>query len=157
MKATTLLLFMSLFFAHSISAQIKAIKMTNQKTGKEVMIKHNKRVRLKTTEGKKLSGKIQIQENNSVVVMGRQIPLSDIAEIKRNPLATSILTGTGLIYVGGLTVGIAAIAGVFADSSAFLLIAPGAALIYIGAKSPNFHKKYKNDGTWTYEIVSISQ
>jgi uncharacterized membrane protein YphA (DoxX/SURF4 family) len=76
--------------------------------------------------------------------------------MKRNPLLVSIVTGSFLVYLGSITVGIGVLIGLLADSSAFLLTIPGAGLIYAGLKPPNFNKKFKTKRNWTFEIITIS-
>ena len=44
-------LLLSLFFLNCLVAQEKAIKIFNEKTGKEIIIKENKRIRIKTLDG----------------------------------------------------------------------------------------------------------
>lgn len=154
MKKTVLLLSF-LCFINLITAQIKAIKITNEATQKEKIIKENKRVKVFTLDGKKLKGLFKI-ESNSILIQGESINLSDIIAMKRNPLLVSIITGSFLVYLGSITVGIGVLIGLLADSSAFLLTIPGAGLIYAGLKPPNFNKKFKTKRNWTFEIITIS-
>ena len=140
---------------NAIFAQEKAIKITNQVSKKEIVIKENKRIKIKTIDGRKISGRFSI-ENNSIFINEEQIQLSEIEEIKRNPLLTSILTSGLLIYGGAVLAGMGVLIGVFADSAAFLLTIPAAVMIYTGIKSPNFNKKYKTGGDWGLEFVTLS-
>jgi hypothetical protein len=157
MKKLTLLLF-SICFANLIFSQEASIKITNKTSNKEIVIKENKRIKIKTTDGKKISGRFQIEGKNTIIIKNERINFADIAEIKRNPLLVSILTSTTLIYLGAVTVGIGAIIGVFGESSGFLLAIPGAAMIYTGIKAPNFNRKFKNDGSkWSFEIVTATE
>jgi hypothetical protein len=157
MKKMTILLF-SLCFANLMFPQQASIKITNQTSDKEIVIKENKRIKIKTTDGKKISGRFQIEDENTILIKNERINFADIAEIKRNPLLVSILTSTTLIYLGAVTVGIGAIIGVFGESSGFLLAIPGAALIYAGIKAPNFNRKFKNNGSkWSFEIITASK
>lgn len=155
MKKLTILIF-SLLIANSIFSQEQAIKITNEVSQKEIIIKENKRIKIKTLDGQKLSGRFKI-ENNSILIKNQQIELSQIGEIKRNPLLVSIVTSSFFIYVGAITLGVAVLIGVFADSSAFLFAIPAAGLIYAGIKSPNFGRKFKSDSNWTFEIITISE
>lgn len=147
----------TLFVFSSVIAQKQAIKITNTNTGKEKIIKENKRIKLQTQEGRKIKGRFQVENNNTIIVDGFNIDLNDINELKRNPLLTSILTSSFLIYVGSITAGFAAIIGVFADSSAFWLIAPAAGLVYAGIQSPNINKNHKTEKGWKYEIITITE
>ena len=149
-----LLLTVSVFFIQLAFGQDQAIRIINQSSYKEVIFKENKRIKLKTKNGQKISGKFRIEDGQTISVKSRPILLSEIAEIKRDPLVGSAVISSAFIYLGAVTIGIGAIAGVFADSTAFLAMIPGAGLIYTGAKSPNFFKKYKNDGSWSYEVMN---
>jgi len=155
MKKLTILIF-SLLIANSIFSQEQAIKITNKVSQKEIIIKENKRIKIKTLDGQKLSGRFKI-ENNSILIKDQLIELSQIGEIKRNPLLISIVTSSFFIYVGAITLGFAVLIGALADSSAFLLAIPAAGLIYTGIKSPNFGRKFKSDSNWTFEIISITE
>ena len=154
MKKTAFLLF-SLLFVNLTIAQELAIKIINQSSKKEFVIKENKRVKIKTVDGEKISGHFVIKDN-LIMIQNKEFAISDIQEIKRNPLLTSILTSSFLIYGGALAVGFGVLIGVLADSAAFWLTLPGAGMIYTGIKSPNFNRKFKNDGSWTFEIITLS-
>lgn len=153
-----LLLFICTLFVFNVSmAQKQAIKVTNINTGKEKIVKENSRIKLQTFDGRKIKGRFQVENNNTIIVDNYKIDLNAISELKRNPLLTSILTSSFLIYVGAITAGLAAIAGVFADSSAFWLIIPSAGLVYAGIQSPNINKNHKTEKGWKFEIVPISE
>lgn len=137
-------------------SQGQALKITNQETQKEIIIKNNKRVKIVTSEGQKIKGRLAIVDDTTIFVNNQQLALSDIYEIKRNPLLTSILTSSVIIYAGALATGFGVLIGVLADSSAFWLTLPGAAMIYTGIKSPNFNRKFSKDKNWSLEIVSIT-
>lgn len=153
MKHVILLIF-SLFITNVVVAQEQAIKITNDITKKEIIIKENKRVRIKTVAGEKISGRFSI-ENNAITIKGRHLELTDIGALKRNPLLTSIFTSGFLVYGGAVLVGGAVIVGLFAETTALLWAIPGAGMIYAGLKSPNFNKNYKKDGDWSYEFITI--
>ena len=61
-------LFLSLFFLNSLVAQEKAIKIFNEKTGKEIIIKENKRIRIKTLDGEKVSGRYKILDDETIIL-----------------------------------------------------------------------------------------
>ncbi|NNL16849.1 MAG: hypothetical protein HKO81_09455 [Flavobacteriaceae bacterium] len=155
MKKISLLLF-GLLFINLVIAQDQAIKITNQITKKEVVIKENKRIKIKTRNGEKISGRFMIENDNTISVNNHTINLIDIEEIKRNPFLISVLTSGLLIYGGAITAGFGVIIGIFVESTGFLLIIPAAGMIYAGIKSPNFHKKYKPGNNLTIEIISLS-
>ena len=146
-----------LLFINLIFAQEQAIKITSPNSEREIIIKENKRVKIRTADGQKIAGRFTIEDDNILVIKGQRISLLDIESIKRNPLVLSIFSSGFFIYAGAITVGMSAIIGLLADSSAFWLTIPGAAMIYTGIKSPNFNKNYKKSSEWSYELISISQ
>lgn len=151
-----LLILISLFFFNQLIAQNQAIKITNINTNKEKIIEENKRIKLKTFDGRKIKGRFMIENDSTIIVDNVRIQLSDIDALKRNPLLTSILTSGFLIYGGVLTAGFGVIIGVWVDSTAFWLAIPAAGMIYTGIKSPNFNKNHKTDRGWKFEIIKIS-
>lgn len=135
-------------------AQEQVIKITNPSVAKEAFIKENKRIKIKTFAGEKISGRFSIEENNILIINGRAIPLADIAEIKRNPLLLSIFTTSFFIYVGAITAGIGMLIAAFGQTSGLLLGIPAAGMIYAGIKSPNFLRRFKTENNWTFEIIT---
>jgi hypothetical protein len=148
------LLIISAFFFNVVIAQNNAIKITNLNTNKEKVFKENRKIKLKTSDGQKIKGRFIVENNNTIIIDDVRINLTDIEELKRNPLLTSILISGFLIYGGAITVGFAVLIGVFADSSAFWLPIPAAGMIYTGIKSPNLNKNHKIDKGWKFEIIS---
>ena len=155
MKIT--LVFFSLIFANLLFAQKQAIKISSPTSEKEVIIKENKRIKIKTVDGQKISGRFHIDNNKAIVIKDQRIAFSDIESLKRNPLFLSIFGSGFLIYGGALTVGMGAIIGMFVEASGFLLAIPGAAMIYAGIKSPNILKNYSVDGNWEFELITLTQ
>ena len=155
MKIT--LVFFSLIFANLLFAQEQAIKISSPTSEKEVIIKENKRIKIKTVDGQKISGRFHIDNNKAIVIKDQRIAFSDIESLKRNPLFLSIFGSGFLIYGGALTVGMGAIIGMFVEASGFLLAIPGAAMIYAGIKSPNILKNYSVDGNWEFELITLTQ
>lgn len=135
-------------------AQERMVKMTHQIAQKEITIKENRRVKVKTTDGRKIKGRFKILGDQTIVVNNRKIELREIQEMKKDPLLVSIFSGAVLIYAGALAIGMGAIIGVFVQSSGFLLAIPGSALIYAGTNPPNFSRRYKKDGQWRIEILN---
>ena len=156
MKKNIVLIFCLILSSFSM-AQEQGIRITNQKETKEIIIRANKRIKIRTSNGQKISGRFTIADSNSIVIKDKIIEISDIESIKQNPLMLSIITSGFLIYGGAITAGIGAIIGTFVEPSAFLLVIPGGALIYTGIKSPNFLKNYKSDSDYTIELLSTSQ
>jgi hypothetical protein len=143
------------FCFNTVIAQNNAIKITNVNTNKEKIIKENRRIKLKTTDGQKIKGRFKVENNNTIIIDNVRINLTDIDELKRNPLLTSILVTGFLVYGGVITLGFSVLVGVLADSSAFWLTIPAAGMIYTGIKAPNFNKNHKMDKGWKFELISI--
>jgi len=155
MKKITVLL-IGLFCINILLAQEQAIKITNLNSEKEVIIKENKRIKVKTIDGRKISGRLSIENDNAILIDGQRVELTDIDGMKRNPLLVSLLTSGFLIYAGAITAGMGVIIGIFVNPTAFLLTIPAAGMIYAGIKSPNFNRTYKYVGNWIFEIITIS-
>ena len=150
-------LMLCLFFANILYAQDQqAIRITNQTKQKEFLIKENKRIIVETTDGKKFSGRFSVADN-TITIDNEELEIADILYLKRNTLATSTLTTGLLVYGGALTAGFGVIIGLFVTPTAFLLTIPAAGMIYAGIKLPNFHKKYKTEKDWTFEIITLSE
>lgn len=154
MKKLFLLIISVLFFNVAMS-QNNAIKITNLNTNKEKVIKENRRIKLKTSDGRKIKGRLKVENNSTIIIDDVRINLADIEELKRNPLLTSILTSGFLIYGGAITAGLGVLIGVLLDSTAYWLVLPAAGMIYTGIKSPNFNKNHKIEKGWKFEIISI--
>lgn len=150
-------MFLSLFFVTLLPAQEQALRISSPASDKEVIIKENKRIKVRTTGGEKISGRFHIAENNVILIKDQRIEISDIAAVKRNPLFLSIFSSGFLIYAGALTAGMGAIIGIFVESSGFLLAIPGAAMIYAGIKSPNVLKNYEAEDNWGFQLINTSE
>lgn len=155
MKCFALAVF-CLLIAPAVRGQEQAIKLTNQKTQKEIIIQENKRIKVKMQDGRKFSGRYKIENPDTLSIRGQTFALADVVELKRNPLLISTLTGGVLVYAGALTAGMGAIIGIFVQSSGFLLAIPGAALIYTGLKAPTFSRKFTPDNNWDLELLPAS-
>ena len=154
MKNLTIL-FISLFFVNLIFAQERVLKIVNQVSKKEIIIKENKRIRIKTIDGQKISGRFKIIGKETIFIKKKKIELADIEKIKRNPLLVSIVTNGLFIYVGASIVIIGvAVGGITSQPSLLLLTIPGAGMIYTGIKSRNLLKGHKKDSNWKYELTT---
>lgn len=143
MRSLTILI-ISLSFLTATYAQQQAIKITNEVSKKEKIVKENKRVILTTKDGQRIKGRLMLGDNNTVVVDGVKIRLTDIDQLKRNPFSTSILTSE--ILVDDMV-----------DTSGFWLVIPAAAIIYTGIISPNFNENHKTDKGWQFEVITIPE
>ena len=146
----------SLLCIVSITAQNKALKISNKSSEKELIIKENKRIKIKTIDGLQLKGRFKTVGDNFIIVDGVKVDLQIIKELKRNTKLVSILTTASLVYLGTTTVGAGILIGALADSTAFWLTLPGAAMIYLGLKPPNFSKKHSKENGLELEIITIT-
>lgn len=153
---TLIILSVGLLLANLSWSQESALKITNTTSQKEIIIKENKRIKIQTVDGNKISGRFKL-ENNTLLIGNEQIDLDDIQTLKRHPLSISILGSGVLIYGGIITAGFAVLIGVLADSTAFLLTIPAAAMIYAGIKPPNLSRNYKRGKDWNFEIITLSE
>lgn len=153
-----IILFFSLFFVNLIFSQERGIKITNQSSKKEIIIKENKRIRIKTIDGKKISGRFRIVENGIILMKNKRIELKNVEKIKRNPLLISTVTSGLFIYAGAATTFFSiAVAQISGDLLIPLFFAiPASGMIYTGIKPPNFLKGYKKDSNWNYELITTS-
>ncbi|MES2543936.1 MAG: hypothetical protein V4548_03560 [Bacteroidota bacterium] len=151
MKNTYLIF--SLLFISLCFSQENCIKITNEVTQEESIIKENKRIRILTVDGKKLSGKFSIVDGNSIKIKNTVINLDSIVKLKRHPLLLSIATDGLLIYIGTGVVGLSLLATVFTQDKAYALLSvPGILLIHAGCKGVNVLGSYKTKQNWKYEI-----
>lgn len=90
-----------------------------------------------------------------IIIDDVKVDLQHIKELKRNPQLISTITTASLIYLGTLTVGLGTLIGALSDSTAFWLTLPGAAMIYLGLKSPNLSKKHSLKNGLKLEIINI--
>lgn len=133
--------------------QNRGITAYNDMSQKEVFFKESKRIRITTTEGKKIRGKFTIEDAEHIKIKEQIIHINDLISIKRNPQWQSIGLNGILIYAGAVTIGVAAIiATVVGEYQALFLIIPGYGLAYAGATSMNLLKAYKTKKGWRYTL-----
>ena len=149
------IVFLFLLFTNQVTAQINGIRLFNEDKNKEIFIKENKRLRVKTSDGQRISGRFKIMDNEHFLIKGNTLKLTEVEMVKKNPLVVSVLVDGLLVNVGSGMVLLPLFLYPFTgDSNGFYYMIPGAALIYAGKKSPNFIKGYKISNGWQYKIVS---
>lgn len=149
-------LLFSLLFTVITFSQNKAIKITSSSSSKEILIKENKRIRVKTSKGQTISGKFTILDQQNILVKNNKIALSEIIKLKRNPVLVSIIINGFLFYNAAAFIAAGLIIySLSSHLSAFLLTIPATALVYAGIKSPNLLKGYKTGEDWKYEVITI--
>ncbi len=148
----------SIFTIHQSFSQVKALKISNKSSEKEILIKENKRVRITTNAGKKISGRLKIINNESILIKGKQIHLSEIEKIKKHPLAISLVTSIIFGYSAGITLVAGMIVSGFIGNPWLLVLSlpPIAALIHGTSKTPNFFKGYKFSKGWKTQVIILN-
>lgn len=156
MKCIVLLIALTIGMG-ALTAQVKALKMTNSISAKEVVIKENMRVIVKTKTGEKVKGRLSFVNDELIALNGQEIFLADIVKIQRNPLLLSILVDGLMLYTaaGVLLVGLVITAFSGGGPEILYFVVPAAALVYGGIASPKFTKGYKTYKNWSYEVIMI--
>jgi len=150
------LIILSFLIVVNISAQEKSILISRNNTTRQIKIKEGKRIRLKTLNGKRLSGRFKVVNDSIIMIKGQQLKFSEIERIKRNPLAMtlplSIITGT---YGGLLILTSTALVIAEPEFAAILVLAipSGSGLLYTAIKPPNVLKGYTIYRGWKYAIT----
>ena len=149
MKKYIFLIF-AFLFVNNVLSQQKALRIVSKSNNKVIIIEDLKRIRIKTTEGKKVSGKFQIIDSNTIFLKGKEYVFSDIEKIKKNPIIATVLTDVGVLYVGlGFTLFVA-----LAVEPVTGLILGTTALSYSLIKSSNLLKGYKTK-EFTIETIGL--
>ncbi len=91
----------SLFFVNLIFSQNNVVKIVEEKTGNTILIQEMSRIRVKTFDGKRITGRFKIINDSTMLLKGKEISLTNIKKIKRNPLAMTVATDVALLVVGG--------------------------------------------------------
>ena len=146
--------FITLFLITTSYAQEKGITISHKNTSKEKLIKENTRIRLKTIQGKKITGKFKIIDANTIKIRKNEITITDIKKIKQHPLAYSLPVGI-LLFSGGTAISIGGAIGTGfsgGDPAGFLF--GGLLVTTLGViRVPNLLKGYKKSKGWEYKII----
>jgi len=152
------LLLICVLFAMNVFSQEKYLSISQPGSDKEMVFKENKRVRVKTIQGGKLSGKLHIVDESQVMIKNITIPISSIAMIKYNPLLLNMLVSGTLIFAGGIGF-FAGIVGVAwgATMAGIAVGALGAATMYAGILSPNILPAVRVNSNTTVKMANVIQ
>lgn len=149
LNMTTLLV---IIHSSSINAQQNSLILKNPTKNNKIVIKEKKRVRVKTTSGKKISGRFEIINDHTIKIRNSKIDLIHIEKIKRHPITLNILMSGGLIYAGSALVWIGVYANTVQQDERANMVIAGIGATYIGIRSPNFLKGYSKKDGWKIEI-----
>ena len=140
----------AILFSNLIFSQNAAVKIVDQKTGNTIIIQEKSRIRIKTFDGKRITGRFQILNDSTFLLNGKEISLANIKKIKRNPLLMTIATDVVLIVVGGTMTAILAFSGTTAPAVMF----GGGGTIAAMILGPNLLKGYTTS-KYDIEFVNI--
>ena len=141
-----ILFFFMLF--NSAVAQKNGILLTSKTDDDTEFFRENKRVKIETNEGKKYTGRIQIVDENTIMIDDDLIAINTIIKIRSQSLLSAVLSA-GFILIGGAFVVGGALAGGYAVLLIPVGLVGGGIGTLISAIGDN-HKKYK----WDYKIVT---
>lgn len=136
------------------NAQHRTLSLHKIITKRNFTIVENKRIRVKTIEGKAYKGKFSIIDNNTIAIRKDTIALSSIVKIRKQSFVSGTIStifkiygGTILVY--GLTY---AVQGGLASAIGLIIIMPiGAA---IGSISFIINGSNHKSSMWEYKINS---
>jgi hypothetical protein len=133
--------------------------ISNSKTGKETVFKQNQRIRIKTIQGGKVNGKLQILDDERIMVGKIMVPILNIEKIKYNPFILNILVSGTLFIIGvyGVLGGLVFLAWNGEVIGAIALFAGGVGTITAGVLSPNFLPAVKIPGNNTIKVETLME
>ena len=145
------IIFILLLFSCQLFSQTNAVQVTNNLTGKAIILNENTRVKVKTIEGKKYFGRLKIIDSTSIELKGQKILLNDINVFKRRSVGSSFVSA-GLIFIGASAVAMGTILILVDIPSALILISSGGISTTIGALLPDFNNGHHSN-RWKYKII----
>lgn len=143
-----IIVLVAILFSSLIFSQNAVINISNQKTGVTLILQEKSRIRIKTVDGKKITGRFQILNDSTLLLRGKEISLANIKKIKRNPLAMTIATDVILFVVGGTITAVTA----FSDGTEIAVLL-GTTTLGTMLLGPNFLKGYSTN-KYTIEFVT---
>ena len=148
-----MVMFCMLFFQLA-AAQINGIKLYHAESNEEVFLEENKRIRVKTIDGQRISGRFKLVDDEHFVLKSNYFSLSDIETIKRHPIVVSSLIDGILFNAGmGLMTLPIIIFPFTGETGIVYYLFSGVLVTYAGAKSPNPLRGFKKSKGWQYTII----
>lgn len=154
----TVILILSLLIISSLYAQEKVLNIFNEQKFKGTLIKENRKIRIKTNDGLKLTGRFKIVDDETIYIKNREIKLNQIKKIKKHPLVMSVILDGFFYYLGTTFIlgSLALYALSSGDASVLLLMIPSPLFLYAAVKSPNILRSYNTADQWQFEIINLS-
>ena len=143
----TLIFCLAFYIAFAQNKGINLIKSTSNDT---TFLKENRRIKIKTTDGKSIAGKFTITNDSEINIKGRIISMDSIVSIRKASTFSAIASPISIVVGGALLVG--GMAGLAAGGYGVLLTAaflPPGLPLFIVPFTANKHPVTK----WKYEIV----
>ena len=147
MKNTLKAILFFFMLCNNAVAQQKGILLSSKTDDDTEFFRENKRVKIKTIDGKKHTGRIKIVDENTIMIDNDLIAMNTIIKIRSQSLLSAVLSA-GFILIGGAFV----VGGALAGGYAVLLIPVGLVGGGIGTLISAIgynHKKH----SWDYKIV----
>ncbi len=143
-----LFVFIAVLFTGIIFSQNGAVKIFGEKSEKSILLQENSRIRIKTVDGKRITGRFTIVNDSTMLLKGKEIAIADIKKIKRNPLVMTIATDVVLFYAGATAIAVI----VYLGGTAPAAIIGGGSTVLAMVLGPNFLKGYPTS-KYTIEFV----
>lgn len=146
------------FVATNIYSQDKYLSISNAGSDKISVFKENKRVRVRTIQGGKINGKLQIIDDNQIMIGKVIVPISSIAKIKQNPVLLNVIVSGTLLVIGvaGVVGGLVILAW-SVEAFAAIPILLGAGSFTGGILSPNILKGTKILNSTTIKVGTVME
>lgn len=143
--------FLFVFFSIICFSQEKYFVILNNKNQKEIVINENKRIIVKTIDGNKLIGKLNIVDKNTIKINDELIILDSIHTIKQRSLFNSI-TRPILFTTGSIAVSLGVMGAFYGGYGyiATVTLVPAGLIIIL----PPLLSKIHDNKKYSYSIKS---
>ena len=135
----------------TLFAQNKGINLIKNTSNDTTFLKENRRIKVKTLEGKSIAGKFTIVNDSDINIKGRIISMDSIVSIRKASTFSAIASPISIVVGSALLVG--AMGGLAAGGyGLFMTVAflPPGLPLFIVPFTANKHPVKK----WKYEIVN---
>ena len=141
-------LILVLFSTAILKAQESGISLVNKKTNKTVFLKENKRILVKTNDGKFFKGRFKTLDDKRIKIGKDTIAIDSVVKLKRRSVGLAIVSA---VVVGGIGTPII-IACISTGGITVLFIPAGVAIDGLGFIIPSLPNGHKKEN-WDYAIV----
>jgi hypothetical protein len=147
----SLFYFIALFISIGVFSQEKIIEVTNLKTGKINTYKEKQRLKIRTLDGKKHIGNLEISDNQTLIIDNQSIKIDSLFSIKSRSKKLGNLKTIGFA-LGLSLVGSSIVVASEGGNAAFLLftLGTGITLTSVGLEGLKNNNTYRKS---TYKII----